>query len=92
MPDLSAVLDLPNPRPRPVPFIRRKPPGSTHPFGLHVDLATLLDHMVELEPTTTVSAPVSGVTPRETIITERITPPGMVFEEQDFHASLTKLM
>jgi hypothetical protein len=32
------------------------------------------------------------VTPREMVITERTVPPGMVFEEQDFHASLTKLM
>jgi hypothetical protein len=46
--DLSAVLDLPNPRPRPVPFIRRKPPGTSHTFGTTVDLSTLLDLTAEL--------------------------------------------
>ena len=92
MPDLSAVLDLSTPRPKPVPFIRRQPPGTSSTFGTHVDLATLLDHMVELNPTTTTLTPLSGITPREMVITERTTPPGMVFEEQDFHASLTKLM
>ena len=90
--DLSAVLDLPTPRPKPVPFIRRQPPGSSHTFGTHVDLATLLDLTAELTPATTTFTPLSGVTPREMVITERTVPPGMVFEEQDFHASLTKLM
>jgi phospholipase C len=92
MADLSAVLDLPNPRPSPVPFIRRKPPGTSHTLGTTVDLSTLLDLTAELFPATTTFMPLSGVTPREMVITERTVPPGMVFEEQDFHASLTKLM
>ena len=90
--DLSVVLDLPNPRPRPVPFIRRTPPGSSHTFGSHLDLSALLDMASELTPTTTTFTPVSGITPREMVITERTVPPGMVFEERDFHASITQLM
>lgn len=90
--DLSAVLDLPTPRPTPVPFVRRRPPGTSPTFGSHVDLSTLLDLTAELSPSTTTFTPLSGVTPRELVITERTVPPGMVFEERDFHASLTKLM
>jgi hypothetical protein len=90
--DLSAVLDLPTPRPSPVPFIRRRPPGTSPAFGSHVDLSTLLELTAELTPATTSFTPLSGITPREMVITERTVPPGMAFEARDFHASLTGLM
>lgn len=88
--DLSAVLDLPNPRQSPVPFVRRKTgENSCHPiFGDLVDLKSILEAMPMFRSETSKS--VSGVTPRNVTFTERTNPLAQA-EERDFHIALTKM-
>jgi hypothetical protein len=89
--DLSAVLDLPDPRPSPQPFIRRRTGAVPPRFGDHVDLGTLLE--ISASASTLPSfTPLSGVTPRELSISERTVPPGAQFEPDDFHGALYNLM
>lgn len=90
--DLSAVLDLPTARPSPEPFVRRRQRTNPTRFDDLFDLSTLGDLTASLGNTSTPVVPMSGVTPRELSITERVSPPGMEFEPQDFHGALLKLM
>ena len=59
---------------------------------VHLKVTRICWISAELTPATTTFTPLSGITPREMIITERVTPPGMVFGERDFHAAVTQLM
>jgi hypothetical protein len=90
--DLSAVLDLLNPRPSPQPFVRRGSRGTPPRFGAHVDLSTLLDLTASIGTATPDLTPTSGITPREMTISELTVPPGHHFEPDDFHGALYKFM
>ncbi|MEO8061947.1 MAG: alkaline phosphatase family protein [Pseudomonadota bacterium] len=92
MADLSAVLDLPTARPSPEPFVRRRLRANPTRFDGLFDLSTLADLTASLGNAVTPAVPMSGVTPRELSITERVNPPGMEFEPQDFHGALLKIM
>lgn len=89
--DLSAVLDLRDPRPSPQPFIRRRTGRVPPRFGDVVDLATLLE-ITDSASTLPEMTPLSGITPRELSISERTVPPGADFEPDDFHGAFYKLM
>lgn len=87
--DLSAVLDLANPRQAPVPFVRRAAAPSDHSrFGDIVDLESI----VEVSPgfiTDGSAVPISGVTPRNVLFNERTNPPADgAAESRDYHAAL----
>jgi phospholipase C len=91
--DLSVLLDLPNPRQAPVPFVRRtindKPRKPV--FGDLVDLQGILKVTPSFSPIVLDGTP--GHTPRQVIFTERTNPLGNgKVEPRDFHAALTKLL
>lgn len=92
--DLSAVLDLPNPRPAPVPFVRRATRPSDQPiFGDRVDFRDIVEAMQPSASTSTPTAPVSGITPRNVIVTERtVAPTDGDAEPRDFHAALANML
>ena len=105
--DLSAVLDLTTKRPRPVPFVRRRP-GRTPPrFGDLVDFASVLELSSTLAPAITTATPLTPTTattapatdsstestPRVTLVTERTVPPQSgPPEPDDYHAALAGML
>jgi phospholipase C len=98
--DFSAVLDLSTKRPKPVPFVRRRP-GRTPPrFGHLVDFASVLELSSTLTPATTTTTPPivatdpsAESTPRVTVVTERtVPPPTGPAEPRDYHAALAGML
>lgn len=89
--DLSVVLDLPTPRQAPVPFVRRAGGRSRSFSNTHGELINIVD----ATPTSsaTPAVPISGVTPRNVIVTERtVPPPTGRAEPRDYHAALANML
>jgi phospholipase C len=90
--DLSAVLDLSSPRQAPVPFVRRTAPTPGRPrFGDVLDLQTI----TAAARASTLSSPpsVSGVTPRNVVVTQRtVRPTDRDWEPRDFHGALANML
>jgi phospholipase C len=90
--DLSAVLDLPNPRQAPVPFVRRaqRSPGRGR-FGEIVDVATIIEAVGTVTAAGTPATP--GTTPRNVVVTERtVAPTDSDWEPDDFHGALANML
>jgi len=90
--DLSVLLDLPNPRQTPVPFIRRTTNDKPRKpiFGDLVDLQSVLEATPPFSKIILDGFP--GHTPREVIFSERTNPPPNGRPEpRDYHAALEKM-
>jgi phospholipase C len=91
--DLSVLLDLPDPRQAPVPFVRRTRDNKPRKpiFGDLVDFQSVLKGTPSFSPI--ILNGNQGQTPRQVIFTERTNPaPNGKAEARDYHAALTRLL